>query len=123
MVGGAGVLDEGRSARRQIAHRPVTEPAPARFDVAALGDAELASRLLDVPAKSVEAAGRVVWIDELPAGISQRDQVVGLALVDQQGEFERLRGLAGQFDEPEKLLALRAVVIALPDDFLPAPLG
>src|SRR6059036_3221622 len=113
MVADAGVLYERRPSGSEKTNRPVAEPAAARFHVPAFRDTEFAARLLDVSAKAVEPAGRLVRIDQAPVMAAQRREIVRFAFVNQQRQLDGLRRFARQLQKPQKLLAFRSVIFAL----------
>src|SRR5262249_11765945 len=78
----ARVLRDHRTPRREITHASIAEPAALRFDVPALGDAKLASGLLNEPLILRRRPSDFSRIDQIPPGTRECLQVPDFACMN-----------------------------------------
>src|SRR6516165_9779754 len=107
----ASVLHEYRSARGQVADRPVAEPAALRLDVDPLGDREFRTRGLNILTEGNRSGCHDPGIDDVPSVTAERNHVLLVGRIDVQRDFESLRHALREFDELPEFMGLQPVSV------------
>src|SRR5438067_1049531 len=96
------MLHDGGFSAGQIAYGPVADPGVLKIDARCLCTTELTTRLLDVRAIRLGAAGSVARMTHSPPVFVEAHPVFRILFGQIQREFERLMRVAGKVQKRQK---------------------